>query len=652
MSDRVGQQVGNYRLVRLLGSGGFADVYLAQHVYLDSPAAIKLLRASLSQQDLEDFRGEAQTLVRLIHPHIVRLLDFGVQDGSPFLVMDYAPNGTLRQRHQRGERLPLPMIVDYVDQVASGLQFAHDQKIIHRDIKPENMLLGRQQEILLSDFGIAVVAQSTRADLARDTTGTIAYMAPEQIQAHPRPASDQYSLGIVVYEWLSGARPFAGSFTEVAAKQLMVAPPPLRQFLPAISPEVEAVVSTALAKDPKQRFSSVQAFATALRQAAQARGSIFSVSNQPTVFDKTIPSSFAPSPPPARPVNPVTPLPLSMPSGQQEVIISPTGETHTPAISGPRPPAANIPRNPMPAMSETNIMTEVSSYPQQSGPTPLQASLSGLPPAGVNVSPPNYQPQSQPAPRGTSRRAFLIAGAAAIGVLAVGGVVGYFASRPSSPSTGHTTGGVQTTPTRSSSPTTAPAIVTLANDTFHRPDQTLWGTASDGLQWGGDVNISQDCTITALKGQIVRTTSGVSYYTGLLGPSFANGEVLVSGSISQYNPSHLGAILRWIDNGHYYKAFIDGQQFHLIAREGNHAPSLQTIPFVAQPNVPYTIRFRAFDSTLEARVWETGTAEPTTWMVSGIDHTFRVGQGGLRPQLDQNVTLQVSSFAIIQRATA
>jgi serine/threonine protein kinase len=650
MSDRVGQQVGNYRLVRLLGSGGFADVYLAQHVYLDSPAAIKLLRASLSQQDLEDFRGEAQTLVRLIHPHIVRLLDFGVQDGAPFLVMDYAPNGTLRQRHQRGERLPLPMIVSYVDQVASGLQFAHDQKIVHRDIKPENMLLGRQQEILLSDFGIAVVAQSTRADLARDTTGTIAYMAPEQIQAHPRPASDQYSLGIVVYEWLSGARPFAGSFTEVAAKQLMVAPPPLHQFLPAISPEVEAVVSTALAKDPKQRFSSVQAFATALREVAQARRGVFPIANQPTAFDQTIPASIPPASSRARPANPITPLPLSMPSGQQEVIISSTGETHTPAISGPRPPEANIPLNPVPAMSETNIMTQISSHLQPSGPSPLQASLSGLPPAGVHVPPPIYQPQSQSTPRGTSRRAFLVAGAAAVGVLAVGGVIGYFVSRPSSPSTTHTTGGAQKTPTRSSSPTT-PAIVTLANDTFHRPDQTLWGTASDGLQWGGDVNTSQDCTITALKGQIVRSESGVSYYTGVLGPSFANGEVLVSGSISQYNPSHLGAILRWIDNGHYYKAFIDGQQFHLIAREGNHAPSLQTIPFVAQPNVPYTIRFRVFGDTLEARVWQTGTTEPTTWMVSGTDHTFRVGQGGLRPQLDQNVTLQVSYFTLIQRAS-
>src|SRR6266566_3881889 len=271
MSDRVGQQVGNYRLVQHLGSGGFADVYLGRQIYLDSPAAIKLLHTHLAQDDIEGFREEARTLVRLIHPHIVRLLDFGLQGATPFLVMDYAPNGALRQRHQRGERLPLDTVVEYVQQIASALQYAHGQKVIHRDIKPENMLLGRNQEILLTDFGIAVVAQSTRIQLTQETVGTISYMAPEQIQAHPRPASDQYSLGIVVYEWLCGSRPFSGSFTEVAAKHLMVPPPPLRGQMLNISPEVEEVIFTALAKDPKQRFGSVQAFAFALKQASQTR---------------------------------------------------------------------------------------------------------------------------------------------------------------------------------------------------------------------------------------------------------------------------------------------------------------------------------------------------------------------------------------------
>ncbi len=269
--DRVGQQVGNYRLEQVLGSGGFAEVYLGRHVYLNSPAAIKLLHTNLAQGDIEGFRSEAITLVRLIHPHVVRILDFGLEDNTPFLVMDYASNGTLRQHHRRKEQVPLALVVDYVKQVAGALQYAHDQKIIHRDIKPENMLLGRQHEILLSDFGIAVIAQTSHAGLMYDTPGTITYMAPEQLQGHPRKASDQYSLGIVAYEWLTGSPPFTGSFTEVAAGHIFSATPSLRDKAPTISSEVEQVILTALAKDPNQRFGSVLAFASALEHASKGR---------------------------------------------------------------------------------------------------------------------------------------------------------------------------------------------------------------------------------------------------------------------------------------------------------------------------------------------------------------------------------------------
>ncbi len=257
MTDRVGQQLGNYRLVRLLGRGGFAEVYLGQHLRLNMQAAIKVLHTQLADAaDIQNFHREAQTIASLIHPHIVRILDFDVKDGVPFLVMDYAPNGSLRCQHPKGVPLPLPTIVSYVKQVADALQYAHDQKLIHRDVKPENMLLGRQNEVLLSDFGTAIIAQSSRYQGTQDMVGTIAYMAPEQIQAHPRPASDQYALG-VVYEWLRGVYPFQGSFSEIAAKHTMMPPPSLRGKIPTISPELEQVVMVALAKDPRQRFASV-----------------------------------------------------------------------------------------------------------------------------------------------------------------------------------------------------------------------------------------------------------------------------------------------------------------------------------------------------------------------------------------------------------
>ncbi len=269
MTDRVGQQLGNYRLMRLLGCGGFAEVYLGQHLRLNMQAAVKVLHTQLADSnDIQNFHREAQTIASLIHPHIVRILDFDVKDGVPFLVMDYAPNGSLRRQHPKGVPLPLPTIVSYVKQVADALQYAHERKLIHRDVKPENMLLGRHNEVLLSDFGTAIIAQSSRYQGAQDMVGTIAYMAPEQIQAYPRPASDQYALGVVVYEWLCGEYPFQGSFSEIAAKHTMMPPPSLRRKMPTISPEMEQVVMTALAKDPRQRFASVQGFAAALEQAS------------------------------------------------------------------------------------------------------------------------------------------------------------------------------------------------------------------------------------------------------------------------------------------------------------------------------------------------------------------------------------------------
>src|SRR5207249_10405511 len=148
---------------------------------------------------------------------------------------------------------------------------AHDKKYIHRDVKPENMLIGQHQEVLLSDFGIATIVHSTSSlsTSAEGTSGTLSYMAPEQIEGHPRPASDQYALGVVVYEWLCGERPFEGSVSELIAQQLSIPPLPLRERMPTIPSEVEQVVLRALAKDPKARFASVAAFASALEQASQ-----------------------------------------------------------------------------------------------------------------------------------------------------------------------------------------------------------------------------------------------------------------------------------------------------------------------------------------------------------------------------------------------
>jgi predicted ATPase/serine/threonine protein kinase/DNA-binding CsgD family transcriptional regulator len=267
VSNREGQQLGNYRLLHLIGQGSFAEVYLGEHLHLNTQAAIKVLHTQFTSEEKEQFYTEARTLARLIHPHIIRIHDFAVEDGIPFLVMDYAPNGSLRQSHPRGTRVPLATIVSYVKQVAEALDYIHEQKLIHRDVKPENMLLGRNNEVLLTEFDIAIIAQSSRSQQTQEAAGAVAYMAPEQLRGRPRTASDQYSLAVVVYEWLSGAPPFSGSFREIVSQHLSASPPPLYTKAPTISPAIEHVVFKALAKDPKERFASVQAFARALEEA-------------------------------------------------------------------------------------------------------------------------------------------------------------------------------------------------------------------------------------------------------------------------------------------------------------------------------------------------------------------------------------------------
>src|SRR6266567_5000540 len=270
--DWIGQQLGNYRVLRLLGRGGFATVYAAEHVYLKSLAALKILHLQLADEQATRFLREAQTLARLTHPYIVRVLDFAVQDGTPFLALEYAPGGTLRQQHPRGAHVPLETIVSYVRQVASALQYAHDQRLIHRDIKPENMLLNEHGEVLLSDFGLAMLMPHTLSGsthaVDQSMTGTTPYLAPEQLQGQPQPASDQYALGVVVYEWLSGRRPFHGTPIEVAMQHLSASPPSLHEMEPDLPPVIEEVVMRALAKEPELRFASVQDFATALQHAA------------------------------------------------------------------------------------------------------------------------------------------------------------------------------------------------------------------------------------------------------------------------------------------------------------------------------------------------------------------------------------------------
>ncbi len=266
--QHVGEQIDRYRLLRFLGQGSSAQVYLGEHIHLGTIAAIKLFheRSNL-QMDRDTMLAEVKALCRLDHPHIVRLLDYGIKEQSqvtffPYIVMSYAQNGTLRQRHPVGTVVPLRQVVTYASQIADALQYAHTQNIVHGDVKPENMLVDKEDHILLSDFSVASMWPSTYTP--ETVAGTVMYMAPESLQGKGVPASDQYALSTVVYEWLSGSPPFTGVPGQIVFQQMSASVPLLTDQFPFIPKEIEQVVMKALNKDPKQRYSTVKEFATAL----------------------------------------------------------------------------------------------------------------------------------------------------------------------------------------------------------------------------------------------------------------------------------------------------------------------------------------------------------------------------------------------------
>ncbi len=301
MTTRIGERFGHYHLLQLLGQGSFADVYLGEHMHLKSFAAIKILYARLTNDLQENFLTEARILAQLSHPHIIRILDFGTEEGVPYIIMEHAPHGSLRQRHPHNSILPLPTVVSYVKQIADGLQYAHEKKLVHRDLKPDNILIGQREELLISDFGVALIAQATHSsrNIDEGIAGSPTYMAPEQLRGRPHFASDQYALGIMAYEWLCGTRPFQGTFIELFSQHQAVPPEPLRQHIPTLPAAVEQVVLKALEKEPDKRFPDVNAFATALEQAS------FSPQTEDGTQLTLLPSA------PAFPAGPITPLPVA-----------------------------------------------------------------------------------------------------------------------------------------------------------------------------------------------------------------------------------------------------------------------------------------------------------------------------------------------------
>jgi eukaryotic-like serine/threonine-protein kinase len=255
----------NYRLDRLIGRGGMADVYLAFDMRRHTHVALKVLREDLGEDPdfVRRFAREAEALAKLDHPNIVRFYSFERQGATAFIVMDYVPGSSL-QRHIAEHEGPVPLneIGDILHQVGAALHYAHHQGYVHRDIKPGNIMLRENGEVLLSDFGIARAAESATA--ATLTVGTPAYMSPEQILGRELDQrSDIYSLGVVLYEMAAGRRPFTGdergitgtsTLARLREAHLKLSPPDPRTVNPALPAGLAEVIMRALAKDPAERY--------------------------------------------------------------------------------------------------------------------------------------------------------------------------------------------------------------------------------------------------------------------------------------------------------------------------------------------------------------------------------------------------------------
>jgi eukaryotic-like serine/threonine-protein kinase len=279
MALLVGQYLGDYYLQERIDKHSeddeaVAQVYRGEHISGKKQVAIKVVTAQLSPGAREAFLREGRLLTdpHLRHPNIVSVLKCGEANGKLFLMMDYASHGTLRQLQeaQREKRLDTATIVFFICQIASALQHLHEHNIVHRDVKPDNILLGRTNQLWLSDFGIAIDIRQSQAT----RLGTPLYVAPEQILGKPCPASDQYSLAVVVYEWLCGRCPFGdvdATDEQIQRMHLATPPPALGKYASTISPTIEAVVLKALAKEPEKRYPSIIDFATALKDASRSQ---------------------------------------------------------------------------------------------------------------------------------------------------------------------------------------------------------------------------------------------------------------------------------------------------------------------------------------------------------------------------------------------
>lgn len=259
----IGKRIsGRYKLLDMIGGGGMSNVYLAHDMILDRDVAIKVLRYDFSNEEelRRRFQREALSATSLTHPHIVNIYDVGEDEDIHYIVMEYVKGETLKQYIQQNAPISPVKSVSIMKQLTSAISTAHNNHIIHRDIKPQNILLDEQENVKITDFGIAMALSATSYTQTNSVLGTVHYLSPEQARGGTATKqSDIYALGIVLFELLTGQLPFSGeSAVSIALKHLQSETPSIRAIIPTIPQSLENVVLKATAKDAKNRYRSAE----------------------------------------------------------------------------------------------------------------------------------------------------------------------------------------------------------------------------------------------------------------------------------------------------------------------------------------------------------------------------------------------------------
>src|SRR5882724_8016305 len=286
------QTLGRYQLERVLGKGAMGIVYEALDPKLHRKVAIKtILISQLDEETAKDFSmrfvREAHAVARLNHPNIVQVYDFGEEGDIAYLVMEFIRGDELKSTLSTGRQFDRKECVRIMSELLDALDFAHEAGVIHRDIKPANVMLDSQGRTKLTDFGVARVTDSDRTHAERTQAGTVvgtpAYLSPEQLQGLPIDRrTDVFSAGVILYQFLTGQKPFAGEGAWTVQKKIVQDDPPAPSSINvALSPEFDRVVAKALAKDPNQRFATAREFSQALRRAAEGKPALLEV--EPTL---------------------------------------------------------------------------------------------------------------------------------------------------------------------------------------------------------------------------------------------------------------------------------------------------------------------------------------------------------------------------------